>query len=129
MLNHIVLMGRMVRDPELRYTQSQKAVVSFTIACDRDYEVNGERKCDFIDCVAWGHTAEFISKHFPKGYPIIVSGNLQVRDWMDKDGNKRRNAEVVADTIYFGENKKTAQSEEKNAQYSAMTDADGELPF
>ena len=98
MLNRIVLMGRLTRDPELRRTQSGTAVVSFSIACDRDYAAQGaERETDFIDIVAWRGTAEFVEKYFSKGRMIVVGGRLQIRNWQDKDGNKRRSAEVVAD--------------------------------
>ena len=104
MLNHIVLMGRLTRDPDLRYTQSQIPVASFRIAVDRDYGRAGEEKqTDFIDIVAWRQTGEFVSKYFHKGSMIVVSGRLQMRDWQDKDGNKRTSAEVVADNVYFGE--------------------------
>lgn len=111
MLNHIVLMGRLTRDPELRRTGSGVAVASFTIACDRDFAPQGgEKETDFIDIVTWRSTAEFTQKYFAKGSMIVVSGRLQLRDWTDKDGNKRRSAEVVADNVYFGESKKqTAQ--------------------
>ena len=108
MLNHIVLMGRLTRDPELRRTQSGSAVASFTLAVDRDFSnaTTGEKETDFIDCVAWKSTAEFVSKYFTKGRMAVVSGRLQIRTWNDKDGNKRRNAEVVADNVYFGDSKK-----------------------
>ena len=102
MLNQITIMGRLTRDPELRYTQSQKPVASFTLAVDRDF---GDKETDFIDCVAWNKTAEFVSNYFKKGNMAVVSGRLQIRDWTDKDGGKRRSAEVVADRIYFGEAK------------------------
>lgn len=108
MLNHIVVMGRLTRDPELRYTQSQIPVVSFTVAVDRDFgnRDGGERQTDFIDCVAWRHTAEFVSKYFFKGSMAVVSGRLQIREWTDREGNKRRSAEIVADNVYFGESKR-----------------------
>jgi single-strand DNA-binding protein len=108
MLNHITLMGRLVRDPELRTTQSGTPVASFTLAVDRDYSGRdgGEKQTDFIDCVAWRGTGEFVSKYFQKGSMAVVSGRLQIRDWTDKEGNKRRNAEVNAENIYFGESKK-----------------------
>lgn len=107
MLNHIVLMGRLTRDPELRRTGSGIAVASFTLAVDRDYAAQGaERETDFIDIVAWRNTAEFVSKYFSKGRMAVVSGRLQIRNWNDKEGNKRRSAEVVADNIYFGESKR-----------------------
>ncbi|MBQ4426801.1 MAG: single-stranded DNA-binding protein [Oscillospiraceae bacterium] len=109
MLNHIVIMGRLTRDPELRRTQSGTAVASFTLAVDRDFQSRdgGEKQTDFIDCVAWRQTGEFVSKYFQKGSMAVVSGRLQLRDWQDRDGNKRRSAEVVADNVYFGESKRS----------------------
>ncbi len=109
MLNHITIMGRLTRDPELRRTGSGIAVASFTVAVDRDFgkNENGEKETDFIDCVAWRQTGEFVSKYFTKGSMIVVSGRLQIRGWTDKDGNKRRTAEVVADNCYFGESKRS----------------------
>ena len=109
MLNHIVIMGRLTRDPELRYTQSQVPVASFTLAVDRDFGGRDgcERQTDFIDCVAWRQTGEFVSKFFTKGSMAVVSGRLQLRDWTDRDGNKRRSAEVDADNVYFGESKRS----------------------
>ncbi len=108
MLNHITIMGRLTRDPELRYTQSKIPVASFTLAVDRDYgsRDGGERQTDFIDIVAWRQTAEFVSKYFTKGSMVAVSGRLQMRDWTDRDSNKRRSAEVVAENVYFGESKR-----------------------
>ena len=108
MLNHIVIMGRLTRDPELRRTGTGVAVASFTVAVDRDFggREGGERETDFIDCVAWRNTGEFVSKYFTKGSMIVVSGRLQIRSWTDKEGNKRRTAEVVADNVYFGESKR-----------------------
>ena len=108
MLNHIVIMGRLTRDPELRRTGSGIAVASFSLAVDRDFgkNENGERETDFIDCVAWRQTGEFVSKYFTKGRMAVVSGRLQIRSWNDKDGNKRRTAEVVADNVYFGDSKR-----------------------
>lgn len=106
MLNHIVLMGRLTRDPELRYTQSQTPVASFSLAVDRDFGRGEEKQTDFIDCVAWRQTGEFVSKYFQKGSMAVVSGRLQIRDWTDRDGNKRRSAEVVVDNVYFGESKR-----------------------
>ena len=108
MLNHIVIMGRLTRDPELRRTGSGIAVASFTLAVDRDFgkNENGERETDFIDCVAWRQTGEFVSKYFTKGRMAVVAGRLQIRSWNDKDGNKRRTAEVVADNVYFGDSKR-----------------------
>ena len=109
MLNHITIMGRLTRDPELRRTGTGTAVASFTVAVDRDFvgRDGGERETDFIDCVAWRQTGEFVSKYFTKGSMIVVSGRLQIRNWNDKDGNKRRSAEVVADNVYFGESKRS----------------------
>ena len=108
MLNHITIMGRLVRDPELRRTGSGVAVASFCVAVDRDFgnRESGERETDFIDCVAWRQTGEFVSKYFAKGRMAVVSGRLQIRSWTDKDGNKRRTAEVVADNVYFGDSKR-----------------------
>ena len=108
MLNHITIMGRLTRDPELRRTGSGVAVASFTVAVDRDFggRDGGEKETDFIDCVAWRQTGEFVSKYFTKGRMIVVSGRLQIRNWTDKDGNKRRTAEVVADNCYFGDSKR-----------------------
>jgi len=107
MLNHIVLMGRLTRDPELRRTQSGVAVASFTLAVDRDFQNKdgGDKQTDFINIVAWRNTAEFVSKYFGKGKMAVVSGRLQMNSWNDKDGNKRTTAEVVADNVYFGESK------------------------
>ena len=108
MLNHIVIMGRLTRDPELRRTGSGTAVASFSVAVERDFgkNENGEKETDFIDCIAWRQTGEFVSKYFTKGRMIVVSGRLQIRSWTDKDGNKRRTAEVVADNVYFGDSKR-----------------------
>ena len=112
MLNHITIMGRLTRDPELRRTGSGIAVASFTVAVDRDFggRDGGEKETDFIDCVAWRQTGEFVSKYFTKGRMIVVSGRLQIRNWTDKDGNKRRTAEVVADNCYFGDSKRDSDS-------------------
>ena len=111
MLNHIVIMGRLPRDPELRRTGSGIAVGRFSVAVDRDFggRDGGEKETDFIDCVAWRQTGEFVSKYFTKGRMIVVSGRLQIRSWTDKDGNKRRTAEVVADNCYFGDSKRDAE--------------------
>ena len=111
MLNHIVIMGRLTRDPELRRTGSGIAVASFTLAVDRDFggRDGGEKETDFIDCVAWRQTGEFVSKYFTKGRMAVVSGRLQIRSWTDKDGNKRRTAEVVADNVYFGDSKRDGE--------------------
>ena len=140
MLNKIFLMGRLTRDPELRRTQGGTPVASFTLAVDRDYKdkASGERGTDFIDCVAWRQTGEFVSKYFSKGRMAVVEGRLQMRDWTDKEGNKRRTAEVIADNVYFGDSKKAASSE-GNADERGLPpapeqeykeqDDDGELPF
>ena len=113
MLNHITIMGRLTRDPELRYTQSQTPVASFTLACDRDFggRDGNERQTDFIDCVAWRQTAEFVSKYFAKGRLAAVDGRLQIREWTDKDGNKRRSAEIVVNNIYFGDSRRDNASD------------------
>lgn len=127
MLNHTVLMGRLTRDPELRYTGTQKPVASFTLAVDRDGKDNG---CDFIDCVAWNSTAEFVNKYFGKGRMAVVSGKLQIREWTDKDGNKRRSAEVVVRDIYFGDSKRNDDSANQNmGDFAPITDDDTQLPF
>ena len=108
MLNHITVMGRLVRDPELRRTGSGVAVASFTVAVDRDFapKDGGERKTDFINCVAWRQTGEFVSKYFAKGRMIVVDGRLEMRDWTDRDGNKRTSAEINVDNAYFGDSKR-----------------------
>ena len=111
MLNHIIIMGRMVRDPELRSTQSGTSVCSFTLACDRDFKSKdgGEKETDFIDCVAWRSTAEFVSKYFTKGRMMAVEGRLQLRDWVDKEKNKRRSAEIQVSSAYFADSKSKEQ--------------------
>ncbi len=139
MLNHITIMGRLTKDPELRRTGSGVAVASFTVAVDRDFggRDGGEKETDFIDCVAWRQTGEFVSKHFEKGRMIVVSGRLQIRSWTDKDGNKRRNAEIVADNVYFGDSKKdsgekyeAAMGNNSSLQDFAVLDGDDtSLPF
>jgi single-strand DNA-binding protein len=117
MLNHITIMGRLTREPELRRTGSGTAVASLTLAVDRDFKPeSGEKETDFIDCVAWRSTGEFVARNFSKGQMAVVSGRLQIRTWTDKDGTKRRNAEVVADSVYFGDSKK---SSEGNSTYQA----------
>ena len=111
MLNKIFIMGRLTRDPELRRTQNGTAVAGFALAVDRDYKnADGTKETDFIEVVAWRSSAEFVSKYFAKGRMAVVEGRLQIRDWQDKDGNKRRNAEVVADNVYFGDSKKVGDS-------------------
>lgn len=120
MLNHITIMGRLTKDPELRRTDSGIAVTSFTVAVDRDRAPEGQDKeTDFIDCVAWRGTAEFVDKYFSKGRMIVVSGRLQLRSWTDKDGNKRRSAEIVADNVYFGDSKKEDTQPQSQPQYGA----------
>lgn len=132
MLNRIIVMGRMTRDPELRRTNSGTAVASFTVAVDRDFKSqSGEKETDFIDVVAWRNTAEFVSKYFSKGRMAVVEGRLQLRDWTDKDGNKRRSAEIVADSVYFGDSKRDgrdAVQSEPQGDFSEIED-DWDLPF
>ena len=134
MLNKIILMGRLTRDPELRKTGNGTAVTSFTLAVDRDYKPqDGERETDFIDVVAWRGTAEFVFKYFSKGRMAVVEGRLQVRDWTDKDGNKRRSTEVIADSVYFGDSNKVSESDkpaEPSGEIRELPDEEkGELPF
>ena len=151
MLNHIVLMGRLTRDPELRRTGNGTAVASFTLAVDRDFKSqNGEKECDFIDIVAWRNTAEYVSRYFTKGRMAVVSGRLQIRSWTDKEGGKRRTAEVVADNVYFGDSKRDNASGGSYSEYggsyapagnsfsapapaasefSALEEDDSDLPF
>ena len=128
MLNHIVVMGRLTRDPEMRRTNSGEAVTSFTLAVDRDFKAkNGERETDFIDVVAWRNTAEFVSKYFTKGRLAAVEGRLQIRSWTDKDGNKRKVAEIVADGVYFGDSKPFS-APESTISFEEVDD-DSDLPF
>lgn len=137
MLNKIFIMGRLTRDPELRHTQAGTAVTSFSLAVDRDFKdkQTGEKTTDFIDVVAWRNTAEFVSRYFTKGRMAVVEGRLQMRDWTDRDGNKRVAAEVVAENVYFGDNKQTAESGSYSAPSApassdcADIDDDGILPF
>ena len=148
MLNHIIIMGRLTRDPELRRTGSGVAVASFTVAVDRDFapKDGGEKETDFIDCVAWRQTGEFVSKYFTKGRMAVVSGRLQIRSWTDKDGNKRRTAEIVADNVYFGDSKRdgdsgsaysapasfggySAPSQSSASDFAMLDDDDAQLPF
>ncbi len=121
MLNHITIMGRLVRDPELRRTGSGVAVASFRVAVDRDFvsKEGGERKADFIDCVAWRQTGEFVSKYFTKGRMIVVDGRLEMRDWTDKDGNKRTTAEIVVANAYFGDSKRDGDGSSYQGSYGA----------
>ena len=111
MLNKIFIMGRLTRDPELRHTQTGTAVATFSLAVDRDFKdkSTGERSTDFINVVAWRQTGEFVSRYFTKGRMAVVEGRLQMRDWTDKDGNKRTTAEVVADNVYFGDSKRDGE--------------------
>ena len=135
MLNHITLMGRLARDPELRYTGNGIPVASFTLACEQDYGDCDSRKTDFIDIVAWRQTGEFVSKYLSKGRMAVVSGRLQMRDWQDKGGNKRRTFEINAEHVYFGDSKreeKTAPelSEAYNSEPAFKEyEGDGDLPF
>ena len=149
-LNRIILMGRLTRDPELRRTQSGTPVTSFSLAVDRDFKSqSGEKETDFIDVVAWRGTAEFVCNYFTKGRMAVVEGRLQIRDWTDRDGGKRRSAEVVADNVYFGDSKRdSAPSGGYDAPpaygapaggyappaagpsgFAELDDQDGELPF
>lgn len=128
MLNMITIMGRLTKDPELRYTAQNTAVTTFTIAVDRDYQSGGsERQTDFINCVAWRQSAEFVSKYFHKGSMAVVSGRLQSRKWQDNEGANRIAWEVVADSVYFGETKKT--DAQPSTPKFVEVEADGELPF
>ena len=140
MLNHITIMGRLTRDPEMRRTGSGVPVTSFTIACDRDFSGKGsEKETDFIDITAWRNTAEFVNSYFTKGRMAVVSGRLQIRSWTDKDGNKRKSAEVVADNVYFADSKKEessgsnfqnfAPAAEPLQDYSVVDGDDDSLPF
>ena len=144
MLNKIIIMGRLTRDPELRRTASSTAVAGFTLAVDRDFKSqNGEKSTDFIDVVAWRNTAEFVAKYFTKGRMAAVEGRLQIRDWKDKDGNNRRSAEVVAENVYFGDSKRDgapagdyaapmggyAAPVSTTSSFSEIEDEDGDLPF
>ena len=150
MLNKIILMGRLTHDPELRRTQNGTAVTGFSLAVERDFkDEDGKRATDFIDIVAWRAAAEFVAKYFTKGRMAVVEGRLQIRDWTDKDGGKRRSAEIVADNVYFGDSKRDGASDFSGApaSYSApmggrnaapmggqsdfaeIGEEDGELPF
>lgn len=131
MLNHITIMGRLTKDPELRRTGSGTPVASFTLAVDRDFadKNSGEKATDFIDCVAWRSTAEFVDKYFSKGRMAVVAGRLQIRDWTDREGNKRRSAEVIAESVYFGDSKKEESSGTKKSGFAELADDDGDLPF
>lgn len=130
MVNNINLMGRMTRDPELRSTNSGTSVVDFVLAVDRDYTTkdSGERQTDFIECVAWKSTAEFIAKYFPKGSQISVVGRLHVRNWTDKDGNRRRKYEVEVEKAYFAGRSKSTNESDPESRFEEA-DNNGELPF
>ena len=139
MLNHITIMGRLTKDVELRRTGSGVAVASVTIACDRDFGNNGEKETDCVEIVCWRNTAEFVSKYFSKGRMAVVSGRLQIRAWNDKDGNKRKTAEIVADNVYFGDSKNDSQNSTHvgfvkaenvpSNNFAVLDDDDGTLPF
>ena len=141
MLNKIIIMGRLTIDPELRRTGSGTAVTSFSMACDRDFKSqSGDKETDFIEVVAWKNTAEFVSKYFSKGRMAAVEGRLQIRDWTDKDGGKRRSAEVVADNVYFADSKRSESNDNQRENFNALSgrlnddfvpasEEDGELPF
>lgn len=143
MLNNATIMGRICKDIELRRTGNGTAVASFTIACDRDFpnKTTGEKETDFVEIVCWKNTAEFVHKYFSKGRMIVVSGRLQIRSWTDKDGNKRRTAEVVADNCYFGDSKNSNTENNSDNNFAnfgnspapasdfAMLDDDSNLPF
>lgn len=136
MLNHIVIMGRLTRDPELRCTSIGTSVASFTLAVDRDFKnSSGDRETDFVDVVAWRNTAEFVSRNFGKGRMAVVSGRLQIRTWTDKDGSKRKTAEIIADNVYFGDSKPAQESYSAQTftnpeqTFSDIEETDGDLPF
>lgn len=141
LLNKIIIMGRLTRDPELRRTGSGTAVTSFSLAVDRDFKSqSGEKETDFIDVVAWRSTAEFVSRYFTKGRMVVVEGRLQIREWTDKDGGKRRSAEVVADNVYFGDSKRESASGfsgpasydtqgDMQSNFAEIGEEDGPLPF
>ncbi len=136
MLNRIIIMGRLTKNPEIRRTANGTAVTSITLAVERDFkEQNGEKKTDFIDVVAWKNTAEFVSQYFSKGRMAVVEGRLQLRDWKDQNGNNRRNAEIIAENVYFGDSKHSESYAERNesdvdpAPEIREEQEDGELPF
>ena len=131
MLNKIFLMGRLVRDPELRHTKAGAAVASFTLAVDRDYKdkASGERGTDFIDCTAWRSTAEFVARYFTKGRMAVVEGRLQAQDWTDQNGNKRRSFVVITDSVYFADSPKKAEGLGHPVEMEDINVEEGELPF
>ena len=131
MLNNVIIMGRLTRDPELRRTQGGTAVTSFTMAVDRDFKSqSGEKETDFIDVVAWRNTGEFAAKYLAKGRMAAVEGRIQVRDWQDKDGNRRKSVEVVADNVYFADSKRDSKPQESrdDQEFDEIED-DGDWPF
>lgn len=132
MLNTITIMGRLTTDPILRRTQTGVAAASFTLACERDYAPQGgEKETDFIDVVCWRSSAEFVEKYFTKGRMAVVTGRLQIRGWTDKEGNKRRSAEILADHVYFGDSKRDGDSQAPKSDFTeiANDEEDGNLPF
>lgn len=134
MLNHIVIMGRLARDPELRRTQTGVPVASFRLAVDRDFKdkTTGERATDWIDCVAWKSTGEFVSRYFTKGSLAVVDGRLQIRNWTDKEGNRRTTAEVVVDNVYFGGSRRDGDGQIPSDadEFTDLDDGEtGDLPF
>ena len=141
MLNKIIIMGRLTRDPELRRTGSGTAVTSFSLACDRDFKSqSGEKETDFIEVVAWKNTAEFVSKYFSKGRMAVVEGRLQTRDWTDREGGKRVATEIVADNVYFADSKRSESNDNQKENFNArsgrlsddfvpISEEDGEIPF
>lgn len=129
MLNSITLMGRLTKNPEARKTASGKSVTSFTLAVERDIKTNGEKETDFIDIVAWNGTADLVAKYFTKGRMAVVRGRLQIRTWQDKDGNNRKAAEVIADSVYFGDSKPTTTATAPADDFPIIEDEEPELPF
>ena len=141
MLNKIIIMGRLTRDPELRRTGSGTAVTSFSLACDRDFKSrSGDKETDFIEVVAWKNTAEFVSKYFSKGRMAVVEGRLQTRDWTDREGGKRVATEIVADNVYFTDSKRSESNDNQKENFNALSgrlsddfvpisEEDGEIPF
>lgn len=147
MLNSISIMGRLSSDPQLRRTASGKAVASFSVACERDFknQQTGEKEVDFIECVAWGGTAEMVEKYFHKGQMAVATGRLQLRDWTDKNGQKRRTAEILVNSVYFCGSKESGtqassgadngysaqayQAPAPAANFAELDGADEQLPF
>lgn len=139
MLNRVIITGRLTKDPELKRTGSGTAVTSFTVACERDFkDQNGKKETDFLDVVAWKNTAEFVTKYFAKGRMAVIEGRLQTRSWKDQNGNNRKNTEIVAENIYFGDSKQSESYAERNEvpdvpavepEFAEIKEEDGELPF